>query len=251
MNDLTSVVTSTVMSSREIADLTGKRHSDVCRDIRVMLDSIYELKDDADLRHQFIQGVTEDRDNRNYVSLYRLDKDHTLTLLTGYDAKARLRVVKRWQELEATPKYVLPTTYLEALKALVVQAEVNIVLEAKTAALEHQAAIDTPKAKALDRLEGATGSLCITDVAKALKIQPKDLFDRLVGMKWIYRRPGGKFWIGYQDKVQSGYVEHRVTTVTQNNGSERIVEQALITPKGISKLARTHNGSDPSLSCAI
>jgi phage regulator Rha-like protein len=100
------------MSSREVAELTGKRHGDVLRDIRKMLSQLYAADeqpsdlqhlssdDDADLRYQEIQGVTISRDHRNYIAEICLDQDHTLTLLTGYDAKARMRVIRRWQELE-------------------------------------------------------------------------------------------------------------------------------------------------------
>lgn len=96
------------MTSREIANLTGKNHSHVLRDIRDMLASIY---DDPEMDHEQIQGVTFDTDYRGYTSLAHLDKNHTLTLLTGYDAKARKRVIDRWQELEEqarqTPQQVL------------------------------------------------------------------------------------------------------------------------------------------------
>lgn len=89
------------MSSREIAELTEKRHSDVCRDIRNMLKQIHGEKDDADLRHQEIQGVTEERDERGYVSFYCLDRNHTFTLVAGYRADLRFRIIQRWQELES------------------------------------------------------------------------------------------------------------------------------------------------------
>ena len=65
-----------------------------------MLDHIYK-EDGSVLSHEEIQGISLDRDARNYVIAYHLDKNHTLTLLTGYDAKARFKVIQRWQELEA------------------------------------------------------------------------------------------------------------------------------------------------------
>lgn len=92
------------MSSKEIAELTGKAHPHVLRDIRAMLAQIYDIPDDPSLDYLDIHGVSVERDpHTKRQSRIDLDKDHTLTLLTGYDAKARLRVMRRWQELESRP----------------------------------------------------------------------------------------------------------------------------------------------------
>lgn len=88
------------MSSKEIAEITGKRHCDVLRDIRVMLKSISKEEDHADLRYEEIQGVTVKRDERNYISEIELDEVYTLTLVTGYNAELRNKVIKRWKFLE-------------------------------------------------------------------------------------------------------------------------------------------------------
>lgn len=80
------------MSSREIAELTGKRHGDVIRDNRVMLEAI---GDDADLRH-----VVETKDARGYTECFNLPKDLTITLVAGYNVKMRHRITVRWLELE-------------------------------------------------------------------------------------------------------------------------------------------------------
>ena len=87
------------MSSKEIATFAGKQHKHVLRDIRELLSTLYEI-DGPDLDHIDLKGVSRLVDERGYTSEWHLDKDHTFTLLTGYDAKARHRVVKRWQELE-------------------------------------------------------------------------------------------------------------------------------------------------------
>ena len=80
------------MSSREIAELTGKEHKNVIRDIRVMLD---ELEDGSNLSH-----VRETKDSRGYTSLFNLPKDLTITLVSGYNVQMRHRIVTRWMELE-------------------------------------------------------------------------------------------------------------------------------------------------------
>lgn len=80
------------MSSLEIAELTGKQHKHVVRDIRKMLD---DLGDDPKLGH-----VHEEKDSRSYTKAYHLDRELTQTLITGYSAPLRLRVIRRLNELE-------------------------------------------------------------------------------------------------------------------------------------------------------
>lgn len=84
------------MTSREIAELTGKNHAHVMRDIRKMLD---DLGQNPDLDYAYKSTTYTASTGQSYPQ-YELNKDLTLTLLTGYDASARYKVVKRWQELE-------------------------------------------------------------------------------------------------------------------------------------------------------
>lgn len=94
-----------------------------------------------------------------------------------------------------------------------------------------------PKLKALDVIAGCDGSMCITNAAKTLQIGPKSLFRWLSENQWIYRRAGGSCWIAYQERIQSGVLEHKVTTVERSDGSQKVVEQVLVTSKGLTKLA--------------
>jgi phage regulator Rha-like protein len=98
------------MTSREIADLTGKEHFNVLRDIRSMLDDLGDalkpehisgkigsnLNHDSNLNH-----VREEKDERGYTTCVYLNQELTFTLVTGYSAVLRNRVVKRWLELES------------------------------------------------------------------------------------------------------------------------------------------------------
>lgn len=80
------------MSSREIASLTGKRHNNVKRDIAAML---ADLKEDVlSFEHIYLDGQ-----NREQVQ-YLLDREHTDCLLTGYSPALRMKVIRRWRELE-------------------------------------------------------------------------------------------------------------------------------------------------------
>jgi len=100
------------MSSREIAELTGKRHADVLRDIRSMLE---DLQIDAcKFASVYVDAKGEKR------SACCLPKDLTITLVSGYNVTMRHRIVTRWMELEAAqapaPSFALPKTFAEALR---------------------------------------------------------------------------------------------------------------------------------------
>ena len=92
MSQIVTIQTLT-MSSREIAELTGKDLSHVNRDIRAMLDA---LVDDPELDH-----VREDKDARGYTTAFHLGRELTYTLMAGYSVQLRRKVIARWQELEA------------------------------------------------------------------------------------------------------------------------------------------------------
>ncbi|TBL49387.1 DNA-binding protein [Obesumbacterium proteus] len=108
----------------------------------------------------------------------------------------------------------------------------------KVIALEHKVEEMQPDVEALERIAKADGSMCITNAAKHLQVQPKFLFKMMSGSHWIYRRAGGKAWLAYQDRIQSGVLEHKVTTIERSDGSKKVVEQVLVTAKGLAKLSK-------------
>ena len=80
------------MTSREIAEVTGKRHPDVSRDVKTMFK---ELEKDVSRNAR----IYLDSMNRQRIE-YVLDANLTLTLMTGYNTKLRNAIITRWQELE-------------------------------------------------------------------------------------------------------------------------------------------------------
>lgn len=107
----------------------------------------------------------------------------------------------------------------------------------KVIALEGEVAEMRPQVQALDRIANSDGSLCITDAAKTLQMQPKALFQFLRSHRWIYTRAGTSHEVAYQDKLVSGLLEHKTTTVYRSDGSEKTATQVRVTPKGLSRLA--------------
>jgi prophage antirepressor-like protein len=104
-------------------------------------------------------------------------------------------------------------------------------------AMEATVQSQAPAVAAQKRLGSADGSMCVTNAAKQLKMRPKDLFAWLSANKWIYKRAGSSVWLGYQERIQAGLVEHSTTTVERSDGSEKAVDNMRLTAKGLAKLA--------------
>ena len=85
------------MSSLEIADITGKQHKNVLRDIQKMLTEIGSNLSQC----QFVE--TQARDSYGRLQpLTILDKELTFTLLSRYSFTLSHLIVKRWLSLEAS-----------------------------------------------------------------------------------------------------------------------------------------------------
>ncbi|WP_246748778.1 Rha family transcriptional regulator [Rhizobium setariae] len=79
------------MSSREIAELTGKRHDNVRADIE-------KVASELSLTFQEkVEAPTGGRPSK----VYFLPKRETLILCSGYSVELRARIIDRWMELEA------------------------------------------------------------------------------------------------------------------------------------------------------
>lgn len=112
----------------------------------------------------------------------------------------------------------------------------------RTLAADERVAELAPKAEALDRLTDARGSLCITDAAKALDVPPRRLFAWMEACSWIYRRTDGGHWIGFQAKLAAKLIEHKGQRIEVRGRPDKWVEQVLVTPKGLARLAEAGAG---------
>ena len=86
------------LNSLEIADLTGKAHRGILRDIRNLQKELNGFYVNGETR-KVVLSEYKDSTGRKLPMLV-MDSDTTLTLLTGYYPKLRLALFKRWRFLE-------------------------------------------------------------------------------------------------------------------------------------------------------
>jgi phage antirepressor YoqD-like protein len=232
MNTLVAPSNTVTMSTREIADLTGKQHKNVLRDVNVMLDALEKTGSDLSQAIRYTDG-------RGRTSEVRLDRVLTETLLTGYSIPLRHRVVTRLAELEKVSRHTIsmPSNFAEALQLAADQAKHNASLHQ---VIQQQA----PKVLALERLSATQGSICITSAAKQLGVGPLKLFKWLSDNRWIYRRAAFSAWSAYQPRLTAGLLEHKLVKVGKGDEQDlKVVEQVMVTRKGITTLAEQLQGN--------
>ena len=222
-----------MVSSLEIAERFGKQHKDVLRAIK-------NLDCSEEFNQRNFAPVTETVIRQTgglSIPAYNLTRDGFSFLVMGFTGKK----AAQWKEKfilafnameekvrngQFVPDFSDPRNLLACFEHLSGQVK----------QLEGTIGEQQVRLKKLDRIEHSQGSMCITDAAKVLKVKPKQLFQFLQTREWIYRRVG-KAWIGYQTKVQTGYLEHTEHTYTKDDGTSHVNVQVRITPKGMVRLA--------------
>lgn len=202
MNQLITSNQPLTMSSREIAGYTEKQHKNVKRDIERMF---VELELDV-LK---VERIYLDSMNRKQTE-YLLDRDQTDCLLTGYSAKARMTVIKRWKELEESQKPQLPQTFAEALQLAANQAKM----------LEEAA----PKVEFHDKIVNDAATFSLRDAAKKIQQRPNKFSSWLRSEGYLCQNNLAK-----QQYINQGLFK----THTGTSRDEFQFNQARITSKGL------------------
>lgn len=104
MTNLMKIEQSLTMSTREIAELTGKEHRNVLVDTRKMLLELYG----EDGKLLFLSTYTHNQNGQQYP-MFNLPKRECLSLLHAYkfmSSEAYAKVVERFKDCEITPKFV-------------------------------------------------------------------------------------------------------------------------------------------------
>lgn len=213
MRDL-SVTTAASMSSREIAELTKKKHSNVRRDIENMLG---ELKKDV----LSFERIYLDSMNRVQTE-YLLDRELTEILITGYSIPLRAKVIRRLRELESGQAHV-PKTFADALRLAADQQEQI----AKLALENHQ------QAEKIDVLENLLAKgVSAPEFCRHLNGVNTQAVNRWLKDKgWLLESGGwGGSW-RVSSYARDKYMTERAIEVSNSNGAFS-VSKAVLLKKG-------------------
>ena len=210
------------MTSREIAELTGKRHTHVMEDCRKLAD-FYTETYSAEKSAQFVKSSTYIDSTGRALPCFELNKQASLDLVTGYSLAHRHAVNVRWQELEAAQaKPPAELSRMDILKLAMESEQARIEAETKLA-------LAAPKVEFVDRYVEATGLFTFREVAKLLKANEARFREFLLGEKVMYRLGAGGALTAYQNHVDAGRFEFK-TGVAENDHSYR---RSMFTSKGV------------------
>ena len=206
-----------IITSLDIAKLTGKEHKNVLRDIRNMEPAWEKLHQ---LKFEQMQ-IRENLPNNGYRlrTVYALTKLECLYIATKYDDVSRARLVLRWEELEkedvrrkkeevsASPK--LLTTEREILK----KGD-----EIRRGQIEKENA-------------PADGCFTISEVAEMLKTSVKELNQFLVKQDIQFRRDGRYYLTPKYEG--SGFAKERAFHYFSLEGEKKERFYLVWTPEGM------------------
>lgn len=100
-NEMTNAGQQPMMGSRKIAEVTGKQHKHVVRDIKVMLEQLGLYGPDMD--YPDFKGFIiqyKEHNGRDVIDEILLNESLSMTLVTGYDAGRRLALIEQWQDMK-------------------------------------------------------------------------------------------------------------------------------------------------------
>lgn len=222
-------------NSRDVAAYFGKQHAHILRDI----DNLLKNNGNPKLDNLFIEKTEYHEIARKEVRFFDMTKDGFTLLAMGFTGKKALKFklayINQFNAMEAELRRRTNVAIDYSDPAILMGVMNHLQLENKKK--DQIIAEQGHQLKKLDRLEGAHGSMCISDAAKTLDMKRDDLFRFMETRRWIFKRVGNKNWLAYDEKRKAGYMEHDDHLYMDNEGRERVATRALVTAKGLVKLA--------------
>lgn len=207
------------MSSREIAELVGSRHSDVMR-------TIDRLAEKGVILGCAPSAYTHEQNGQPYAQ-YLVNKRDSFVVVAQLSPEFTARLVDRWQELESRATVTLPDFSNPAIAARA-WAEQFEISQAANQAL----AIAAPKVAFVDQYVEAAGTFSFRQVAKTIGANERQFRQMLLDTSAMYYL-GGVLTPSAQH-IASGRFEVKTGT-SEHNG--HAFTQARFTAKGVEWIA--------------
>lgn len=214
---------SETISSREIAELTGKPHNDVLKAIRAMESAWEKVNEGKFSLVEYMDAKGEKR------PMYELTKTESLYVATKFNDEARAKLILRWEELE-TKARLLPSE--DEILLLAMQTLTNRVEQQKeqlllaNATITHQA----PKVEYYDTVLQSQTLIPTTSIAKELGMSATTL-NKLLHESGVQYRMGNQ-WVLYHKYQNKGYTGTKTTIYKDSLGREQTQVHTYWTEKG-------------------
>lgn len=211
------------MTLKEITDLLEVRHNNAMAVVSKMLEN-QEFGHATKIQYRTTQG--------NEYETYRLNKRQSIAVAAKLNTSLLMRIIDRWQELEARDNKLLPQNYEEALEHLLVQVKENRLLVEENKQLETnladtQAVVDEYEDRLPDEWERN-----LRQVAKLVGVKPNKFNQRLMDRGYIYKNRG--IYYGRKYYVERGWF--RTKHFSDNCGNFR--DNFVVTNVGYKGLTR-------------
>ncbi len=236
MNEVIRFTDNQTMSSLDIAQITGKRHSDVLEAIRNMEPAWEKVA-----QRKFPLGSYKDANNQSRPCYY-LTKRECLYIATKFNDEARAKLIIRWEELEQKERTTMTTLPdfrdpAEAARAWAEQYEQRQ-LESKRAdeaesqvlSLTQEISTMQPKISYYDTILNNTSTVLTTQIAQDYGMSAV-AFNKVLNEISIQRKVNGQ-WILYAPYLSMGYVQSKPVTITHTNGQQSVKYNTEWTQKG-------------------
>jgi phage antirepressor YoqD-like protein len=211
----------------EIAEVTGKRHSDIMRDVR---DEIEKLGNGGiDTERKFALSERQDSTGRK-IPYYILTKEGVLQLAARYDAVVRAKLIELAMKQDKPPVHIDSKFLFNIAAQLEAKEQEN---QALTAKVEQ----DKPKVLFADAVSTARTTILIGELAKLLKqngieIGEKRLFQWLRENNYLISRKGTDYNAPTQKSMQLQLFTVKETTINHSDGHITINKTTKVTGKG-------------------
>lgn len=230
------------MSSREIAELTGKSHDNVLRDARILVaGGVLKTEETPYIHPQNGQTYPE----------FLLDERDSLVLVSGYDATLRARIIDRWIELESKPAFdvaslndpkVLLALLTDNVRKVVALEADNTELSKENHELEVKVEQDAPKVAFHDMVTVSHKKYNAAQAAKIIGTGRTRLLQFMRHKGWVTRSNEP-----YQAKIEAGLLDVKLGTFEHPIDGTIPTCSTLITGKGLTKLEALWRERDSDL----
>jgi len=222
----------------EVAEMVGKDHSKLLRDIRTYIEQLAESK--IGLGDFFSESTYKDANNQERPCFNVTKKGcefiaHKLTGIKGTEFTAKY--INKFHDMETALINQTPTgmdlivlAVIEAQKQLAERDKKIEQLEAETIEMDKAIQEMTPKVNYVDRILSNKGTLTTTQIAQDYGMSAIAL-NKILHDKGIQRKVNHQ-WILYGQYQGNGYVHSSTVDIVRSDGRSDVVMNTEWTQKG-------------------